>query len=120
MRQIIIAAGERTRVFRRSFSSLPQEIEFTAAPRNPGEPVSGTVERVGSRWVLGRTRGKQPLAPHNRVRKGYWDTFFEVFVTPMQPVILTVERPRLRRVLLIAALVVLVAAIAVVVMALGR
>ena len=113
-RQITIAAGERTRVFRRRFSSLPEEIEFTSSS------AGGTVERIGSRWILGRTRTEQPLAATNRLHKGYWDTFFEVFVTPLHPVVVTVRRPRLRRVLLILALVAVVAAIAVAVAAAGR
>jgi hypothetical protein len=114
MREITIPAGQRTLVYRRRFSSIPQEIEFTSSS------AGGTVERVGSRWILGRTHREQPLAVANRVRKGYWDTFFEVFVTPAQPVVVTVPRPRMRGVLLIAALVVLVVAIAVVIAMAGR
>ena len=114
MRQITIPSGQRTLVYRRRFSSIPQEIEFTSSS------AGGTVERVGSRWIFGRTRSEQPLAAANRVRKGYWDTFFEVFVTPLQPVVVTMQRPRMRRVWLILALVVLVAAIAIIVAAAGR
>lgn len=113
-RQITIAAGERTRVFRRRFSSLPEEIEFTSSS------AGGTVERVGSRWILGRTHSEQPLAGTNRVQKGYWDTIFEVFVTPAQPVVVTVHRPKLRWFVPILALAVGVAVIAVVVMMVGR
>lgn len=114
MRQITIPAGQRKLVYRRRFSSLPQEIEFTSTS------AGGTVERVGSRWILGRTRSEQPLAAANRVQKGYWDTFFEVFVTPAQPVVVTVLRPRLRRAVLILALAVGVAIVAVVVTMVGR
>lgn len=114
MREIAIPAGQRTLVYRRRFSSIPQEIEFTSSS------AGGTVERVGSRWILGRTRSEQPLAAVNRVRKGYWDTFFEVFVTPTQHVEVLVQRPRMRRFALVLALAVAVALVAVVVAMLGR
>ncbi len=109
MRQITIPAGQRTLVYRRRFSSIPQQIEFTSS--SPG----GTVERVGSRWILGRTHESLPLAERNSVRKGYWDTFFEIFVTPEREVTVTVPRARLLRRVLIGSLVAAVIVIAVVV-----
>lgn len=104
----------RTRVIRRGFSSLPQVFEFTASAEQGGE-VSGTVERVGSRWILGRTNTSFPLRSHNEVRKGYWDTIFEVFVTSDTAIRVAVTRPRLTHRLLIGTLVaaVVVAAAAV-------
>jgi len=119
MRQLTIPAGKRTLVFRRRFSSIPQDIEFTAAAAD-GRSPQGTVERIGSRWILGRTATEQPLAQVNRLRKGYWDTFFEVFVTPVESVEVTVSRPRMRRAVLILALVLVVGVIAVVVATAGR
>jgi hypothetical protein len=116
MRQITIPAGERTRVFQRRFSSIPQEVAFTVT----GDRISGKVERIGSRWILGRTRSEQPLAPVNRLRKGYWDTFYEVFVVSDYPVVVEVARPRMARLVLVLALVVLVAAVAVIAVTLGR
>ena len=61
MRGITAPAGERTLVFRRRFSSLPLEVEFESATE-AGGPPSGTVERVGSRWILGRTTSTIPLS----------------------------------------------------------
>lgn len=110
MRQITIPAGQRTVVYRRRFSSIPQEVSFSAS----GSSVTGTVERVGSRWILGRTNESFPLGTHNTVRKGYWDTFFEVFVTPDREVTVTVPRARMMRRLLITALALSVILIAVV------
>lgn len=112
MRRISIPAEQRTLVFRRRYSSLPQEIEFTA--ESDGGPVSGKVERIGSRWILGRTQQTFALAAHNVVDKGYWDTFFEVFVTPDRAVTVTVPRARMVRRVLIGSLVLAVILIAVV------
>ena len=105
-RTIVIAPGVRTRIFRRRFSSLPQTIRFGAD--RPG----GTVERVGSKWILGRTESTSPLQSHNEVRKGYWDTFFEIFVTPEHDTLVTIARPRLARGLLVASLALVAIAVA--------
>jgi hypothetical protein len=53
-----------------------------------------------------------PLAAHNRVRKGLWDTLFHVYVTPGAPVRITVARPALCRsgVIIVQAILVVVAA----------
>jgi hypothetical protein len=109
-RTIQIPGGVRTLVFRRRFSSIPQTIRFEA------DPAGGTIERIGSKWVLGRTRSTQPLQTSNEISKGYWDTFFEIYVTPDRPVRLTIDRPRMARLLLIASLVLVVVAVAAVVM----
>jgi hypothetical protein len=105
-REITIDPGQRALVFRRRFSSLPQTIQFNATP------AGGIVERIGSRWILGRTRSVMPLQVHHELRKGYWDTFFEIYVTPDQAVRVTVARPRLERRLLIGALATFVIAVA--------
>jgi hypothetical protein len=105
-RTLTIPPGVRTRVFRRRFSSLPQTIRFDA------DPPGGVVERIGSRWILGRTSATTPLQAHNECRKGYWDTFFEIYVTPDRPVRLTIDRPRLARPLLIGSLTLVVVAVA--------
>jgi len=105
-RTLAISAGARTRLFRRRFSSLPQTIKFDA------DESGGVVERVGSRWIMGRTRSTSPLQLHNEVHKGYWDTFFDIYVTPDRPVRVTIDRPRLARRLLITSLALVVVAIA--------
>ena len=76
--------------------------------------MAGTIERVGSRWILGRTHETVGLAAQNVVKKGYWDTFFEVFVTPDRAVTVSIARPRLAKRLLIGALVLAVVITAIV------
>jgi hypothetical protein len=105
-RTITISAGERTRIFRRRFSSLPQTVQFDAVP------AGGKVERIGWRWILGRNRSATPLESRNVVTKGYWDTFFEIYVTPEHDTVVTIARPRLARRLLIGTLAIAVIAAA--------
>lgn len=108
-RTIQIPAGVRTLVFRRRFSSIPQTIRFES------DPAGGTIERVGSKWVLGRTRSTHSLQTSNEISKGYWDTFFEIYVTPDRTTQVTIDRPRMKPLLLIASLVLVVVAVAAVV-----
>lgn len=75
-------------------------------------PVSGAVERVGSRWIFGRTTSIAPLRGFNSVRKGFWDTLFEVYVTSDSPVAVTLTRPALRSRVLVGALALFVVAVA--------
>ena len=111
MRQVLAPAGVATRVFRRRFSSVPLDVEFEVAAA-PGGTVAGRVMRVGSRWVLGRVRSTAPLLESNRVRKGFWDTWFDVYVLPEMPVTVTVRRPAMRSRIVVGALALLVVAAA--------
>ena len=58
--------------------------------------MSGTVERIGSRWIFGRTVETIPLGPEVAVTKGYWDTFFEIYVTSDRGVTVRVDPPSMR------------------------
>jgi hypothetical protein len=108
-----IDAGRRVRVARRRFNSVPSEFEFTVDPVRLGDRVSGTVERVGSRWILGRTVDRFPLEPVVRIHKGFWDTLFDVYVTPDVDVNVTAHRATLRSRVLVIGLVAIVIAAAV-------
>ena len=122
MRSLEVPPGQQTRVFRRRLSSLPLTVTLRAKPLRHGDPVGGIVERVGSRWIFGRTRSTVPLAGHVVVMKGFWDTFFDVLVTPDVPVVLDVESPRMRNRAAIwgLAAIVVSAVIAITVLALVR
>jgi len=110
-----LPAGTRTRVFSRRFSGIPQAFGFDAVGVDGAAPA-GTVERVGSRWVFGRTREVLPLRERNTLRKGYWDAFFDVYVTPEAPVRITMTRtPTHRRLIWTLAAVVVIAAAAILV-----
>jgi hypothetical protein len=115
---ITIDAGQRVRVIRRRFNSVPSLFEFAVDAARPGETVSGIVERVGSRWILSRTRDTLPLEPVVGIHKGFWDTLFDVYVTPNVDVVVTAPHASLRsRVLVIG--VVAIVMIAVVMIALS-
>jgi len=109
-----VAAGERSLVVRRRFSSVPLVFDIDVAAVD-GTPPTGTLERSGSRWIFGRTKALVPLGARNRVVKGFWDTFFDVYVTPDRAVTVTMARKRTAHRLTIGliAAVVLIAALAV-------
>ena len=82
------------RLLHRFSSSLPQTFTFDVEPLG-GTGISGTVEVHGSRW-LRRTRPVViPLAATVTVRKGFWDTIWDVFATADQDARVTVHRGRL-------------------------
>ena len=116
-----IAAGQRVRIARRNFSSVSTIIEFGAEPIQPGDRVSGTVERLGSRWILGRTHTQTPLLGVNRVHKAFWDTLFDVYVTPDIDVEITTPRSSLRLpvVVIVLAVAVVLTAVAVALRVIG-
>ena len=74
---------------------------------------------IGSRWVFPKRPLVVPLARHNVVTKGYWDTFFRVFVTADRDVRVLVAQGARSRLPWILAGLVIVAAIALFVFALG-
>lgn len=81
--------GVRTRLVARRFSSVPATISFEAVPLDGGEDVGGRI--IGSRWVFPRQPVVTGLARHNTVSKGFWDTFYRVFVTADRDVRLIVR-----------------------------
>jgi hypothetical protein len=92
MKEIVVRAGERTRVLHRFSSSIPQTFHFDTEPITPGAVVSGTVEVHGSRWLFRKDPEIRPLLPSMSVSKGFWDTLFSVYVVPDQDVRITFRR----------------------------
>jgi hypothetical protein len=121
-RSITIDAGQRTRVIRRRFNSVPSLFEFTVDAARPGETVSGIVERVGSRWILGRTRDTLPLEPLVGIHKGFWDTLFDVYVTPAVDVVVTAPQASLRsrRLIIGVAAIITIVAVTIALSVAGR
>jgi hypothetical protein len=118
--EILARSGERTRVIARSFSSVPATISFEAVPLDGGERVGGRVEVIGSRWVFPKQPVVTGLTRHNTVTKGYWDTFYRVFVTADRDVRVVVRRAARSLLPWLLAGLVAVSAAAVVVIALIR
>jgi hypothetical protein len=91
VREILVKAGVRTPIVARRFSSIPATISFEASPVDGDDRADGTVEVVGSNWVFPKPPVSADLARHNTVHKGFWDTFYRVYVTADRDVRVTVE-----------------------------
>ena len=89
MKEIQIAAGSRTRIVRRQFSSLETAYSFDAVPTIQGDRLAGMVEIAGSNWIFPKQIQRVPLQPSNSVTAGAWDTFFSVYVTPEVDVVIS-------------------------------
>ncbi len=82
MKVIEVKAGHRTRIIHMFSNSIPMEMGFTAHSIKKGGKVSGKVEVKGSNWLFPKAAIKQDLGDENIVKKGMWDTFYAVYVTP--------------------------------------
>lgn len=120
MREILARARERTPVVTRRFSSIPGTISFEAVPVDGSDHADGTVEVIGSNWVFSKPPAVAPLLRHNTVHKGFWDTFYSVFVTADRNVRVRVEGTARSPVPWMLAGLVLAAAVAVTVFSLVR
>lgn len=89
---ITIPAGQRTRIIHRTFSSIPATICFDACGIADGDLPAGTLEIQGSNWVFPKDAVFTPLQATNCVEKGYWDTFYSVYVTAETDLVVTVDR----------------------------
>lgn len=82
MKELRIAAGCRTRIIQRQFSSLAMTYTFGAAPVSHDDDLAGIIEIKGSQWIFPKPIKRVPLQLSNTVKAGGWDTFFLVYVTP--------------------------------------
>lgn len=114
MDEIHASRGQRVKVVRRSFSSVPMDYRFSAQAAVPGERLAGVVELRKSRWILPGPRTEQPLQASNVVSAGFWNTFVSVDVVPDVDAVITFERRRVRnlRPLLFVALLIVALAMA--------
>ena len=121
-REISIRQGERVRIIRLLFDSIPQIVRFAAEPTDGQGAVGGTVEVAGSKWLFSKPVATRPLAAENAVEKGFWDTFYSIYVTPDRDVTIRFESKHFHIKYLVYALigVVVLAAASVFAMALLR
>ncbi|MEM7770496.1 MAG: hypothetical protein AAF327_08300 [Cyanobacteria bacterium P01_A01_bin.37] len=89
MKEIQIAAGCKTRIIQRQFSSLAMTYTFDAVPMSQDNYLAGTVEIKGSTWIFPKPIQRVPLKPSNTVTAGFWDTFFSVDVIPEVNVVIS-------------------------------
>ena len=113
MKEIRAAAGQRVRVIRRAFSSVPMDYRFHARAAKPGETLAGTIEVRRSRWILPGSPVALALQATNVVSAGFWDTFVAADVVPGVDTIITIHGGSIRHrgaLLAVALLVIVVAA----------
>ena len=82
MTEIKIAAGCKTRIIRRLFSSLETTYSFDAVPVIQDGYLAGTLEIQGSTWIFPKPVQRVQLRSNNTVTAGVWDTLFSVYVIP--------------------------------------
>ena len=107
-----ILKGERKRIIRKIGNSVPVTYQFKAEPLSAQDTLSGTVEVSGSNWIFSKQPVLQKLEADNSVGKGYWDTFYSIYVTPDCNVKITFNQAGVSKIfplLLGAGLVVVVA-----------
>ena len=112
MDEIHAARGQRVKVVRRSFSSMPMDYRFSARPVVPGGRLEGVVEVRKSRWILPGPGTSQPLEASNTVSAGLWNTFMSVDVVPDVDAVILLERPRVRNLLPLLFVALLIVALA--------
>ncbi|MEO0987330.1 MAG: hypothetical protein AAFY20_17520 [Cyanobacteria bacterium J06639_14] len=113
MREIQIAAGYKTRIIRRQFSSLATSYTFNVVPATQNSHLVGTVEIKGSNWIFPKSIQRVPLKPINTVTAGVWDTFFSVYVIPEVDVVISLPSKSFGGRLWLIGLVVVVTGVAI-------
>ena len=91
MREVAIRKGERVRVIHLLFDAIPQIVRFTAEPADGQGTAGGTVEVAGSKWLFSKPVVTRPLEARNAIEKGFWDTFYSIYVTPDRDVTIRFE-----------------------------
>ena len=116
MKTIEIRGGERVRVIQRFSNSMPSTFRFSATGIDGGL-ASGTIEIADSKMPSKAITETRPLESDNVVEKSMWNSFFSIYVTPIQDVEITFERATTQssRLLWLLAGLVVVAAVAVIV-----
>ena len=112
MKEIQIAAGCKTRIIRRRFSSLAMTYTFDAFPTRQDNYLTGIVEIKGSDWIFPKPAKKIPLQSSNTVMAGVWDTFFSVYVIPEVDVVITMPSKSFGGLLWVIGMVVIVVVVA--------
>lgn len=113
MQEIQIAAGCKTRIIRRQFSSLVTTYAFDVTPVIQHSHLAGIVEIKGSNWIFPKPVQRVPLQPSNVVTAGVWDTFFSVYVFPEVDVVISLPSKSLGGLLWVIGPIVVVVAVAI-------
>lgn len=105
-RDVLIKAGERTRVLHMVSDSIPSKPRFRAEAVNGG-PVSGKIDI--HRGLFGGSAEHHDLNERNVVTKGFWDANYSIYVTPDTDTKITFETRHFRASMLVWVLLIVVA-----------
>ena len=105
MKTIQIHAGKPTKIISKFSNSLTITYHFTASNAVGNNPPSGIVEVKGSNWIFPKPSKIQPLQKENYVTKTMWDVFFNVYVTSDHEVTITLNKGRMKGLLILAVLI---------------
>ena len=76
---ITVKAGEKNKLFKRSFSSVPMRYTFSAKAVG-SEALSGSLEIHRKRTIFSTVVESIELKPNNVVHASIWDTFVTIYV----------------------------------------
>lgn len=75
-------AGERTLLYQIRQGSLPLSFDFSVAPVNAEESLSGVLEVTASSWIVPQAPQRLPLQARHQVERGMFNTFFTLAIIP--------------------------------------
>jgi len=97
MKDLVVGAGERTRILHIVSDSIPQDVTFTVSPVGGSGAPSGTVEIVRSPWFLKKRSEHHPIQPRQTFRKRFADVDYAVYLTPGEEVRVAFESRHIER-----------------------
>ncbi len=93
-RTITCPAGEWTPIFRHHFVQMPYAwtVTFVAADGGPVTgAVAGEVKETRSSWIIPNPPILLPLVDKMYFERGWWNTFYSVYVKPTRDVIAQIQ-----------------------------
>ncbi len=89
-RTISCAAGEWTPIFRHHFVQMPYAWTVTFAAVDGGI-VTGEVKETRSSWIMPNPPTLLPLTATMYFQRGWWNTFYSVYVKPERDVVAQIQ-----------------------------
>ena len=108
-----LKAGERTRVIQRFSNSIPATFLLRAKTLDESQTLSGLIEIETSALLFDKKTSQLTLKAEQSLNKGYWDSFYSVFITPDYDIELSLSGAPLRAIhpLFIITLIIVIIAL---------
>jgi hypothetical protein len=97
MKDLVVKAGERTKILHIVSDSIPQDVTFTVSPVGGNGRPSGTAEIVRSPGFLRKRTERHPVQPAQTFRKGFADVDYALYLTPGEDVRVAFQSRHLER-----------------------